>query len=683
MLFLHAIYLLGLIAIVIPVIIHLFNFRRYKKEYFSNVSFIEEIQLKTKKQSQLRHIIVMILRMLVLAALVFAFANPYIPVKVNTINTAGKNLVSIYIDNSFSMEANTGNGRLIDAAKNKALEIASVFSNADLFQLVTNDFEGKNQRFVSKDEFEQVVKNTDISPAFRNIDEVLKLQNDLFSQYNSKSKKAFLVSDFRNNVPDKISTTNIDSSLSVFIVPLKSNEYNNIYIDSCWFERPFQQTGKSLLLKVLVKNASLMEYEKIPLKLMVNNRQKALSSFDLKPGGSKEISLSYSHNDTGFQKAVLEINDAPVTFDDKLYFSYTVNKFIHILYVFDKQVNKYFRLAFSVDSSFNYLEQSIGKLDMSSFPVTDLMIIDGIEDFSSGFTQEIINFLNTGGSLIVIPSYKADISNYNTFLTAVNANTIVSADTFKTKISEINLNHAVYRDVFEKIPENMELPLVFYHYRLNRTSRSLSEMLLKLQNSDDFLELSRLNKGNVYLFASPLDTRYTDFVKQAVFIPTLFKIAFLSRAENKLYYQIGVNEPIGLRQMALPKSEVLKLKKDNGNFEFIPELRRNDSRISLFCNNQVKEAGNYSVLNGSEEILPVSFNYNRKESPAGSYDPVIIEKTLAAAGFHNITFIDKTDKPIAGEIKMLMEGKALWKLFILLTLICLAAEVVLLRIWKP
>jgi len=683
MLFLHSIYLVGLVTLSIPVIIHLFNFRRYKKEYFSNVSFIEEIQLKTKKQSQLRHILVMIIRMLALAALVFAFANPYIPLKENTINTGGKTLVSIYIDNSFSMEANNANGRLLDAAKNKALEIASAFGNADLFQLVTNDFEGKYQRFVSKDEFEQAVKNIDISPAFRSIDGVVKLQNDLLSQYNSKSKRVFLISDFRNNVPAKISKSHIDSTISVFIVPLKANEYNNVYIDSCWFERPFQQKGKNLLLKVLVKNASETEYEKLPLKLTVNNRQKALSSFDLKPGGSAEISLSYSHNDTGFQRAVLEINDAPVTFDDKLYFSYTVNKYINILYISDKQVNKYFRLVYSVDSSFNFREQPIGKLDISSFPATDLMIVDGIENFSSGFTQEIVNFLNSGGSLIIVPAPGADVSGYNIFLSAVSANSIASADTFKTRISEINLNHAVYRDVFEKVPENMEFPMIFYHYRFNRSSQSLSEFLLKLQNSDNFLEVNHLNKGTVYMFASPLDLHYTDFVKQPVFVPTLLKIAFLSRAENKLYYQIGANEPVELRQMVLPKSEVLKLKEENGRFEFIPELRHSDSRIFLFTNNQVKEAGNYSVLNGNEEILPVSFNYNRKESSAGTYDPAKTEKMLNDVGLKNITFIDKTDKPITGEIKILMQGKALWKLFILFALICLAAEVVLLRIWKP
>ena len=77
--FLNPYLLWGLLAVSIPVIIHLFNFRRFRRIYFTNVKFLEELQQQTRRQSQLRHILVMILRMLAITSLVLAFAQPYIP----------------------------------------------------------------------------------------------------------------------------------------------------------------------------------------------------------------------------------------------------------------------------------------------------------------------------------------------------------------------------------------------------------------------------------------------------------------------------------------------------------------------------------------------------------------------------------------------------------------------------
>ena len=83
--FVNPLFLFGLFAIAIPVIIHLFNFRKFQKVYFTNVDFIEELKQQTQKQSQLKHLLVLLLRILAIASLVFAFAQPYIPVTENDV----------------------------------------------------------------------------------------------------------------------------------------------------------------------------------------------------------------------------------------------------------------------------------------------------------------------------------------------------------------------------------------------------------------------------------------------------------------------------------------------------------------------------------------------------------------------------------------------------------------------
>ena len=54
--FLYPEFLWALSLIAIPIIIHLFNFRKFKKIYFSDISLLKEVKEETKSRSQLKHL---------------------------------------------------------------------------------------------------------------------------------------------------------------------------------------------------------------------------------------------------------------------------------------------------------------------------------------------------------------------------------------------------------------------------------------------------------------------------------------------------------------------------------------------------------------------------------------------------------------------------------------------------
>src|SRR5438067_8955345 len=100
--FLYPSFLFALIALAIPVIIHLFNFRRYKKILFTNVRFLTNIEQESKSRNRLRQLLLLLLRLLALACIIIAFAQPFLPQKKKMVNP-GRNFISVYLDNSFSM----------------------------------------------------------------------------------------------------------------------------------------------------------------------------------------------------------------------------------------------------------------------------------------------------------------------------------------------------------------------------------------------------------------------------------------------------------------------------------------------------------------------------------------------------------------------------------------------------
>src|SRR5437868_3652994 len=149
-------FLFALSALSIPIIIHLFNFRRFRRILFTNVRFLQEIKQDTRSRSRLKHLLILLCRLLAVTFLVLAFAQPLIPAGKNAI-VGGVKHVSIYIDNSYSMDAVGKNGSLVETAKKKAREIANAYQPADKFQLLTTDFEARHQRVLNREEFLEMV----------------------------------------------------------------------------------------------------------------------------------------------------------------------------------------------------------------------------------------------------------------------------------------------------------------------------------------------------------------------------------------------------------------------------------------------------------------------------------------------------------------------------------------------
>ena len=114
--FLYPAFLTALATIAIPIIIHLFHFRRFKKVYFTNVRFLKEVKQETSSRQKIRNLLVLTMRILAIAMLVLAFAQPFLP-KSDQVKQ-GMQAISLFIDNSFSMNARAQEAPLLELAKN-------------------------------------------------------------------------------------------------------------------------------------------------------------------------------------------------------------------------------------------------------------------------------------------------------------------------------------------------------------------------------------------------------------------------------------------------------------------------------------------------------------------------------------------------------------------------------------
>ena len=226
---------LGLLAI--PIIIHLFYFRRYKEVYFTNVRLLKELVEETSSKNKLKNILILLSRLAIIAALIFAFAQPFL--KSNESKDMGSSAVSIYIDNSWSMNAKSGDISLFQIAKKKALEIINAFTESDKFQILSNDFNSTNLRLVSKSEARDLLEQITLGPKVQTLSKIGAKQNQSLENYPSQNKHSFIISDFQKNNSELAIPT--DSSIQRHLIPLQYLEENNVGIDSAYFLTPVKQ----------------------------------------------------------------------------------------------------------------------------------------------------------------------------------------------------------------------------------------------------------------------------------------------------------------------------------------------------------------------------------------------------------------------------------------------------------
>lgn len=684
MMFVYPAFIWALAAVTIPIIIHLFNFRRYKKVYFTNVRFLKELQHQSKSRSRLLEILVLIARCLAIACLVLAFCQPVIVSDKNAaITNTGAKAISIYIDNSFSMENVNKQGPLLEIAKTKAKEIIKAFGNGDKFQIITNDFEGKHQRFNSKEDAINVVDEVKISSAVRLFSDVLKRQNEFLSSSALTNKKVYVLSDAQQTTFDLAEIKN-DTNVKITIVPLKANEINNIYIDSCWFETPLQQKGFIQKLHAKIVNYGNTNLEIGSAKLFLNKQQIAISSFSIEANSKQEIQFTFECKNEGANYGSIKIEDFPITFDDELFFAFNskVNAAVCLINGKEQTLDNSLATLFKGDSLFkinSFLEQGI---DFSAFKTSDVVILNQLAEISSGLMAELLKFSERGGSLVFIPSQNANIISYNQGFNMVQLPNLVALDSSNLKIDKIELASKFYAGVFEKVNDRLNLPLVNKHFKLLKTNSIDFETILMLQNSDPLLGVAKRNNSEIYLFTSPLNEKCTNFSKHALFVPTIYQICFNSIKSVPLFYPVSSNIVITIKNDITSVDQAPHIKQVNGNLDVIPESRIVNNALSLYTQRQINLPGHFEVERNKVILLPLAFNYSRKESNLLCLSNEQLLKTIEDKSFKNITLVEETSGDIGSQILQGAEGKKLWKIFIILTLLFIAIEIALLRFLK-
>ncbi len=638
--FKHPEILYALILLLIPIFIHLFQLRRFQKVPFTNVAFLKQITIQTRKSSEIKKWLTLLTRLLLLASVIFAFSQPYLSNKASY-NT--KNETVIYLDNSFSMQAKGQKGTLLQRSIQDILEN---FDSEEALTIITNNSVYKNTTLNSiKNDLLQLGYSSN-QLSYQSA--LLKAQTH-FSKDESSLKNLIFISDFqdKNEAFSMIENSNIKINL----VKLKPVNINNVSIDTLYIS---SKTIAEIEITVIVKNQG-ESIKDLPVSLY--NRNKLIAKTSVEIEDESKVTFSLNANEVVEGKVI--INDAHLQFDNTLFFNFNKPQRINVLSISNAD-DSYLKKIFNIDD-FNYQNVDLNKLNYGDIDRQDLIILNEINQIPNSLINGLKSVNERNTSILIIPSNEIALSSYNQLYNEysfINFKPIIKTE---KKIININFSHPLFKDVFNNKTNNFQYPKVNSYYPVVTNSAT---SILNYEDGKPFL----VGRNNLYAFSASINLSNSNFQNSPLIVPTLYNIGSQSLQTSKPYFTIGKENKIDINT-SLQKDEIVIM--ENAETSVIPQQQTFKNKVAIVTSETPELAGIYQVKNNNQYLESLSFNYDRTESILNYMDLT-----------QNDVVISNSVSDVLTDIKSSTKVNELWKWFIIFALAMLIIEMLILKFYK-
>ena len=665
MTFLYPTFLWALTALSIPVIIHLFNFRKTTRIYFSNTRFLKQIKDATTAKRRLKHYLILASRLLFLFFLIIAFCQPVIPAEEQLSSNPD---VVLYLDNSQSMSAQMDDKtRGLDAAIGFAQSIADVFPPATRYKLITNDFSPFSNTFKTKPEVLDLLTQIRLSPVSRTLNEVMdKIQQDK----GLRHQEIFWISDLQKSTLGNISSS-VDSSAKLHLVPIQYGQQSNVFVDSAYLENPFSTGGGKNVLHVKIRNDGKREVNQLNLKLSLNDIQAGTSAIDIPQGGVSEAEFDLASSLSGLNTAKISFNDFPVSFDNEFYVAVNFTSKIRVIEIKNTNDRTVVEKVFGNETIFSFRSFPVSNFNYSLLSQADLVVVNGLNSMESSLTGALRSYINNYGTVLMIPGTKPQVENLKVFLQLPSLKASEAKE--QLELGRPDFSNPFFENVFEEKSVSLAMPKAtkILDWGNDRTA------ILQFRNDQPYL--SRFNQGGqLYLLSCALDVSQTDFFNHALFVPVMYRIAASGKRDDMKPYYTLRESFIKLHVDSLRGEEPLRWV---GDEEVVPAQRKINDDVIFDIPKFSMTKGFYKVVMQSDTVNLLAFNLDKAESLMDQYRGEDLQKILGSGDNITLFQVGAADS-FSKEIKERYLGKPLWKYALAIAIFFLLVEILLIRFLK-
>lgn len=640
--FKHPEILYFLFLLIVPVLVHLFQLRRFKTSYFTNVRFLKELAVQTRKSSKIKKRLLLATRLLLLTCAIIAFAQPFFEAK-DSKNAS--NEMYIVLDNSFSMQAKGKKGELLKRAVQELLENTPETAK---FSLLTNT---------------ENLWNTDIKSAksaLQNLKysatpfELSAITAKIKAHKSVHKKDIVIITDAVGLAGKEVKNMDFEEK-PYFIIP-EAEQKNNISIDSVFINQTLENFYEIGI------NLSAYGEDFKPVSIALYNQKKLIAktiiNFD-----SKKKKVNFTIPKEAFHGYVT-IEDNGLAYDNKLFFSISKAKKTNVISIGEPEKSNFLSRIYT-PAEFNYNNYPISALDYNSLEKQNTIILNELSEIPQALQTTLKAFVSKGGNLVIIPSEKSSVPNLNTFFANFGKIQFNNLKTQSKLITKINFDHPLFSGVFENKITNFQYPKTNSSFDLS----SPYPAVLSYEDQSPFVTMIQNAVAGITIFAAPINSTNSNFQQSPIIVPLFYKMGQNNQKTGVNALTIGNNQPYFV-DVLLSKDAILEVKGTEDSFIPIQQILNN--KVKLTFNDFPDTAGNYSVYDKKESVENLSFNYNRSESDLNQVNTNVVSDFKTAdtiSTIFNTLQTERTDSQI-------------WKWFVIFALLFLALEMAIIKFVK-
>jgi hypothetical protein len=696
MTFLNPLYFIALAAAAIPILLHLLNLRKARVIEFSSLAFLKELQKSKIRKLKIRQWILLALRTLIIVFLVLSFTRPAMRSSFGFLpGTKARTSVVIILDDSFSMTASDERGQMLKQAREAVRAVLDVLEPGDEVALLrVSDAKKENVRFTEA--FNAISGDLEsLRPSFARVpyrDALVTAAGLINGSVNINREVYLLTDNQRSQFENTAAGGNVkmfDPGVRFFVVPFGGKPAENEAVTRVELRNAVLEKDKPVTIAATLSNNGSTPVRGGLVSVFLNGERVAQKAVDIDAGSSQSAEFTVTPRNTGFMDGFIELEDDLLPEDNKRWFSLHVPDNLRVLLAgpggMDGTVLKLAMLASRTESnpgSVTLTETDRNALSSVALDRYDVVVLNGASQLPQPGIQRLAGWVRAGGGLLLFPDAEGDNNGFiNTVLPALGlprpAGMIGSANKNDGPVSSfgaVDFQHPIFATVFQsgadKKPE-VESPQIKRMVRLRGDEHA--QQLIGTTSGDAFLLDARLDKGRVMVCAVSPSFDWSDFAVKGVFVPLMHRSMFYlaSREDDVLNVNAGQTFEAALPSHAA--SGALTLTSPSGaSSRLTPRVQPSGVYVTL---DRLDEPGVYTISVDNTVLRKIAVNLDEAESNLEKISDNDRAEYLRLLGVANPTILSR-DVNVREAVTQVRYGVELWKYFIILALICAAAEMI-------
>jgi hypothetical protein len=572
--FLYPVFLFGLAAAALPVLIHLLNRRKLRRIRFPAVRFILLSQKRISRSYRLRHWILLALRTLAIILLALLLANPIFQTGAGLFAGGGPVALVVLLDNSLSMTW-SGDGNGFKQAKEAARLLISALNDGDRAAIIPTNISGDEPlRLKSqKDVLLRELDGIEIADGTANLNLALSKAYELLRQ-PAGEKEIRLVTDMGLTGWDQFSVASlkeVDPSVPFKLIHIGRKEQPlNATVKEIRLAGQGVGANLPLQLEATLTNFGEREIKDVLAQLTIDGQNRGQKLLTLPPRSENTVSFQTRLGQPGTHPAQLMLKKDGLAGNSSMNFTLDAQDKLKVLVVDgDPQTSLIQSETFFLSRALNpsgdsdasvflptvILADGLNTVPLESYQVVMLCNVASLPD---GFSSKLPSFLQAGGGLLIFTGDKFQPENYNQRLSRTLPGQVgekkLGPEANGEKIAKFDAGHPALQFLADSIlQESIQSARVWGYFR----TPGVRSPLISLANGDPLLVEQKSGAGKVIFMATAADRDWTDLPLKTAYLPLIQSLTQYLAGGKRGGLDGGIT--VGsVKELALPPSYVGK-----------------------------------------------------------------------------------------------------------------------------